>query len=140
MSSKGKEGIVAALATNPYLELITHRSVAESQKFRDENQNIVNPYQKPILLYLQLLKMFALPGSLIFDATCGSGSLELAAMEPDAPPDLSFIAFDKNAYQADKAVLRWSRSVNVPIKTADVMLSGEIERQTLALLEANKQY
>jgi len=87
------------LAGNPYCQLVTYPSVPTSSFYLDSQKSIVNKYQKPLCLMLQLLQMFAAPGSLVIDATCGSGSLEIAALEPEAPNDLKFISFEKNDYQ-----------------------------------------
>ena len=66
---------------------------------KDSKNEIVNKYQKPLRLYLQLLQMFVPPHSTVIDATGGTGSLEIAALEPGAPKGLSFITFENNEYQ-----------------------------------------
>ena len=40
--------------------------------------------------------MFAMPGGLVLDATYGTASLELAAIESQAPKNLEFVAFERN--------------------------------------------
>ena len=89
--------------------------------------SIVNPYQKPLKLYLQLLQMFVLPGSHVLDLTCGVGSLELAAMEITAPYGLTITAFEKNHYQFDHATTRLKNSCVVPLRLDDIMPDADSE-------------
>ena len=95
---------------------------------KDINGSKVNPYQKPLALYLRLLKCFALPGSTIIDVTTGSGSLEVAAMEPTAPKDLVFISFEKNKYQASNAVTRFDNVCEIAVDKNNVPVDVEAER------------
>ena len=95
--------------------------------------SIVNPYQKPLKLYLQLLQMFVLPGSHVLDLTCGVGSLELAAMEITAPYGLTITAFEKNHYQFDHATTRLKNSCVVPLRVQDIMPDADSE--DLAMLK-----
>jgi DNA modification methylase len=110
------------LANNPYNDLLKYKSTQSGQFFVDVDSNTVNPYQKPISLYFQLLNMFAMPDAVILDATCGTGSLELAAMEPDAPSGLEFVAFERNEYQAKHCMLRLQRSCTKPMSADKVMV------------------
>ena len=114
--------INAALSTNPYNDVLSYKSTKEGEFFKDSDGDIVNRYQKPLGLYLHLLKMFALPGTLVLDATCGTGSLELAAMEKEAPSGLEFVAFERNAYQAKNCLARLQQSCCKPTSEHDVML------------------
>lgn len=119
--------INAYLATNPYSDQLKFKSVTQHHFFKDKDGKTANKYQKPIGLYYRLLKMFAMPSSVIIDATCGSGSLELAAMECDAPNELEFVAFDINAYQITNCVARLERSSIKPTSKHDVMLDATAE-------------
>ena len=102
--------------------MLSYKSTTEGQFYKDSDGDIVNRYQKPLGLYLQLLKMFALPGILVLDATCGTGSLELAAMEKDAPIGLEFVAYERNAYQVKNCLARLQQSCCKPTSEHDVML------------------
>ena len=115
------------LANNPYNDLLSYKSTQTGQFFVDVDGNMVNPYQKPISLYFQLLNMFALPDAVILDATCGTGSLELAAMEPNAPSGLEFVAYERNLYQVKHCVMRLQRSCTKPTSPDLVMvdMAGE---------------
>ena len=117
------------LKQNPYRDLLEYSSVQPNEFFKDIKGNIVNRYQKPLSLYLQLLKMFALPGSVILDATCGTGSLELAALEKDAPANLEFISFDRNKYQIMNALNRLSRSCTKPQALEDLLVDVTDEQK-----------
>jgi DNA modification methylase len=108
------------LQKNPYGDLLEYKSTQPGHFLKDSSGAVVNRYQKPLCLYLQLLKMFCLPGTVVFDATCGSGSLELAAMEASAPADLKFISFDKNKYQTEQATIRWHKACTLPTSTHDL--------------------
>ena len=108
------EKVKAELSKNPYADVLSYRSTQTSQFITDDQQNLVNKYQKPIGLYLRLLKMFAMPGALVLDATMGTGSLELAAMEPDAPSKLNFLSVERNSYQHLEARKRLERSCVLP--------------------------
>jgi DNA modification methylase len=119
----------AALAKNPYNDVLSYKSVQEGQFFKDSSGNIANKYQKPLSLYFQLLTMFALPDSVVLDATCGTGSLELAAMEPGAPTGLSFVSFEKNQYQADHCQRRIERSCTRPTSEDQLMVDMISEGQ-----------
>jgi len=116
------------LRQNPYNDMLTFNSVSEGQFYKDKGQAVVNRYQKPISLYVRLLKMFAFPGALVLDATCGTGSLELAAMEPDAPSGLQFIAFEKNKYQAEYCTSRLERSCTKPTNKGDILIDATGEK------------
>ena len=115
------------LAKNPYNDLLSYKSTTDGQFIKDKDNATVNRYQKPLGLYLQLLKMFAAPGALVLDATCGTGSLELASMEVDAPSNLEFISFEKNLYQATNCVARLERSCTKPTSELDVMVDAKSE-------------
>jgi DNA modification methylase len=95
------------LANNPYSQILSYSGTPIGNFYVDSQKKIVNKYQKPLCLMLQLLQMFVAPESLVIDATCGSGSLEIAALEPEAPPGLKFISFDFNDYQVKNATERW---------------------------------
>ena len=102
----------------------------QTSLFYTENSTgaqIVNPYQKPLKLYLQLLQMWVLPGSYVLDLTCGVGSLELAAMELSAPANLSIIAFEKSHYQFEHATSRLKGSCVVPTRLEDIRPDAESE-------------
>ena len=94
------------LKKNPYCSVLKYNSTPKNHFIKDAENNVVNRYQKPLSLYLQLLKMFAPPGSTVFDFTMGTGSLELAAMEPSAPRELEFVAFERNPDQIKHEQLR----------------------------------
>ena len=115
------------LAKNPYSEAIQMKSTQVSHFFRDEAHNTVNRYQKPLGFYLLLLKMFAMPNTTVFDATCGTGSLELAACEVDAPNNLTFVAFERNKYQSKHAAIRWQKACTPPTSALDVSVDVAME-------------
>ena len=96
--------------------------------FKDPQAKRVNPYQKPLGLYLQLLKMYCMPNSTVVDLTFGSGSLELAAMELTAPPGLRFIAFEKNAYQATNGMSRLKAACVPPTDDSNRMPDAKLEQ------------
>jgi DNA modification methylase len=125
-----KIALEGELSRNPYSDVISCPRTVQAHKFKDTKDNAVpcNPYQKPLRLYLQLLKMFVLPQSSVFDGTCGSGSLELAAMEVSAPHDLTFYSYDKNKYQCDNAMSRWSESCLVPKFDHKIMVDVAMEK------------
>ena len=114
--------IEALLAKNPYNDLLSISSTKKSHFYEDREGELVNRYQKPLSLYLQLLQMFAMPGTLVLDATCGTGSLELAAMEKEAPSGLEFVAFERNLYQHTNASTRLQLSCIKPTSEDDVMV------------------
>ena len=115
------------LAKNPYSDILPHFSTQIPHFIKDAGQDTVNKYQKPLSLYLQLLKMFASPGTVVLDATCGTASLELAAMEESAPKKLEFIAFERNLYQADHASIRLKRSCTKPTSENDIHVDVMME-------------
>ena len=115
-------GIEYELAQNPYGDLLSYKSTQTAHFYKDVEGKVVNRYQKPLSLYLQLLKMFASPGSVVLDATMGTGSLEVAAMESDAPRGLEFIAVDKNEYQMRNAENRLKAVCTRPTSLADVQV------------------
>ena len=82
--------------------------------YKDADHKVVNPYQKPLALYLQLVKMYCMPNAVVLDLTFGSGSLELAAMEVGAPAGLRFIAFEQNEDQATNGIGRLKASCVPP--------------------------
>ena len=114
VDSDKEEQVTKELSKNPYSNQLLYKSTAERHFIKDEKYQRVNKYQKPIGLYLRLLKMFAMPGALVLDATMGTGSLELAAMEPDAPSRLNFLSVEKNSYQQTGATKRLERSCVIP--------------------------
>ena len=108
------------LAKNPYSAAIQLKSTQATHFRKDEDGNRVNRYQKPLSLYDLLLKMFALPNSTVLDATCGTGSLELAALERGAPTNLTFLAFERNSYQSKHAGIRWQKACTPPTSANDL--------------------
>ena len=125
--SAGLATVNAELAKNPYCDLLEYRSTAECHFTTDVNGKRVNRYQKPLCVYLQLLKMFAHPGATVLDLTMGTGSLELAAMEPSAPRNLIFIAYEKNEYQIKNAELRLIAARIKPTDKAKVLVDVQEE-------------
>ena len=99
----------------------------------------VNRYQKPLSLYLQLLQMFALPNTVVLDATCGTGSLELAAMEKAAPSGLEFVAFERNRYQYENATTRLESACVKPTSQDDVMLDVDAETHSIVRKKKEKK-
>jgi len=99
----------------------------------------VNRYQKPLSLYLQLLQMFALPNTVVLDATCGTGSLELAAMEKAAPSGLEFVAFERNRYQHQNATTRLETACVKPTSQDDVMLDVDAETHSIVRKKKEKK-
>ena len=99
------------LGRNPYCDLLKYNSVQSGQFFKTKTGDVLNPYQKPIRLYLRLLLMFVPPNAVVIDATGGSGSLELAALEPSAPANLKFITFEQNPFQFEGLLDRLRQSV-----------------------------
>ena len=129
--------IQADLSLNPYCNVIELPSMRSALFYNDNDNKQVNPYQKPARLYLLLLKLFAFPGSVVLDLTCGVGSLELAAMEITAPRDLRFVAFDKSKYQCDNALTRLAKSC-VVASTQDGCMPDVDEEELLAKLAADR--
>ena len=122
--------INADLKLNPYLNQLEFNSLRADLFLKDSEQKVVNPYQKPLALYLRLLKMFCMPGATVLDLTFGTGSLELAAMEPDAPPNLRFIAFEENQYQAMNGFARLQRACVPPTSEESSVPDVKSESQT----------
>ena len=98
------EIVTKELLCNPYCDQLLYKSVTANAFIKDGQGNIVNKYQKPLSLYLRLLKMFVNPGDLVLDLTCGTAMLALAACEKDAPQHLEIIGLDKNHYQCTNAL------------------------------------
>ena len=119
--------VTEELAKNPYSDILMHYGTQIPHFIKDASQETVNKYQKPLSLYLQLLKMFASPGTFVLDATCGTASLELAAMEETAPKKLEFIAFERNLYQAEHASIRLKRSCTKPTSPSDIHVDVVME-------------
>jgi DNA modification methylase len=117
------------LRENPYCSIFPFKSTPGSAFVKDESAQTVNQYQKPLSLYLRLLKMFAMPGTLIIDATLGTGSLEIAALELTAPKDLMFISFERNNYQAKHAQRRIASVCQMPTNKNNVPDDVEYEIQ-----------
>ena len=126
-----KQEITNELQKNPYGDLVEYKSTQAGHFVKDSDGGVVNRYQKPLSLYLQLLKMFCHPGTIVFDATCGTGSLEVAAMEADAPADLKFISFDKNKYQFEQATYRLQKTCTRPTSTEDLSVDVAEEQKDL---------
>jgi hypothetical protein len=129
-SSDDYRKVELELSKNPYNDMLLYNSTQEGQFIKDAG-NVVNRYQKPISLYLQLLIMFALPNSVIVDATGGTGSLELAAMEKTAPRDLTFLSFERNHFQYKNMELRLGKSCVRPTSVATVMPDATMEQAGL---------
>jgi DNA modification methylase len=51
------------------------------RKFK-HNGETLNPFQKPLLLYLKHLSMFTQPGDLVIDITSGSGTTAVKSWIP----------------------------------------------------------
>jgi hypothetical protein len=122
LNTNAVTGINQLLGKNLYRDVMSFKKVQSGQFFKDTHGNTVNKYQKPIGLYHRLLQMFAFPNSIILDATCGTGSLELAAMEINTVENLSFVAFEKNAFQSRNCVDRLQRSCTKPTSLDDLMI------------------
>ena len=116
------------LGRNPYCDVMRHKSTQINHFFKDAaNGAIVNKYQKPLGLYLQLLKMFAYPNTLVLNVTAGTGSLEIAALETAAPIGLKFVSFERNAYQSTQMQMRLTKSCIQPTSQDDVMVDVTME-------------
>jgi DNA modification methylase len=127
-----KERVESDLKENPYCSVIALKSVPTGHFIKDSDSKIVNPYQKPLSLYLRLLKMFAHPDSVILDITCGTGSLEVAALEPTAPDGLMIIAFEKSNYQAEQARIRLGKVTAIPTDKNSVPVDVALEKRNAA--------
>ena len=125
------------LARNPYCDLMQFRCTQTSHFVKDETSFVVNKYQKPLSLYYQLLKMFAHPGAVVVDMTMGTGSLEIAAMEADAPKGLEFISFEKNSYQFQHARRRLEKACTKPTDAGAVEVDVQ-EEELMTSLAAEK--
>ena len=119
--------VMKQLETNPYSDVLKYRSTKSKHYFKDKDDAIVNKHQKPISLYLQLLKMFATPSTVVLDATAGTGTLTLAALELQAPQGLQIVAFERNQYQADNCVQRLERSCITPTSLDGVLVDHQTE-------------
>ena len=115
------------LKTNPYVNILEYKSLAANLFYKDKDGNVVNGYQKPLRLYLRLLRMFALPGATVLNLTFGTGSLELAAMETSAPANLRFISFEQNAYQYRNGWDRLKKACVPPSDMAAMLPDAESE-------------
>ena len=118
------------LRANMYCSVFEYKRVPSKNFYKDAGQGVVNPYQKPIRLYVRLLKMFAAPGAVVLDCTMGSGSLELAAMESGVPSDLHILAFEKNEYQMTHAHKRLTSAVSKPSTSVPLELDALEEEYT----------
>ena len=120
------------LRKNPYTNMLQYNGLPGNMFYKDPQAKRVNPYQKPLGLYLQLLKMYCMPGSTVVDLTFGSGSLELAAMELSAPSGLKFIAFEQNTYQASNGVSRLKAACVPPTDDSTVQPDASSEQAVVA--------
>ena len=124
--------ISAELQENPYCSIMSYPSMPNNFFLKDSKADKVNPYQKPLALYLRLLKMFALPGSIVIDVTLGTGALEVAALEKSAPDGLHFYSFDINEYQLENAKARLDQVCLLPTSRNNVPCDVEAENQAAA--------
>ena len=112
---------------NLYCDVFSYPSLNMTDFWRDTDKKVVNPYQKPLALYLRLLKMFAMPGSTVLDVTCGTGSLEVAALERTAPGNLHIVVIDKNVFQFNECKRRLGSVCVEPVDKNNVQPDVESE-------------
>ena len=117
------------LRANPYCDVLEYKSTAADHFIKDKHENQVNGYQKPLLLYQNLLQCYVHPGATVIDGAMGTGSLELAAMGYDVPEGLSFLSFENNSYQAQEAALRLEKSCRRPTTLTDMLLDINVEER-----------
>ena len=120
------------LRKNPYNNILQYNGLPGNCFYKDADHKVVNPYQKPLGLYLQLVKMYCMPDAVVVDLTFGSGSLELAAMEVGAPKGLRFIAFEKNEYQATHGINRIKAACVPPTDDSTVQPDASSEQAVVA--------
>jgi DNA modification methylase len=67
------------LCSYSYSNKINLPSFADARKFKMENATL-NKYQKPVLLFMKHLAMWAPQGSIIIDVTAGTGTTGVCSL------------------------------------------------------------